>query len=181
MPLCRSEPNTRTLPTILLALPPSKTADMAYLCVPQNQVLGFCRRFVPDIQVCATHGREDLVNATITLNAEKEEEQSCVPIWVVWVTLSPTYFTYITVKMPRILFCKRLVTASYTFHIHYTWHKLPFVLTCVVWVTFAHVWYNPVYAFTSTFWYLSSLLLIHLCCRWHVYWHQRKQHRRYPL
>ena len=29
--------------------------------------------FVPNIQVCGTHGREDLVNATITLNAEEEE------------------------------------------------------------------------------------------------------------
>ena len=30
-------------------------------CVPQNQALGVCRGFVPDIQVCGTHGREDLV------------------------------------------------------------------------------------------------------------------------
>ena len=28
------------------------------------------RRFVPDIQVCGTHGREDLVDANITSNAE---------------------------------------------------------------------------------------------------------------
>ena len=47
---------------------------MAHLCVPQNQALGVCRGFVPDNQVCGTHGREDLVNATITLNAEEEEE-----------------------------------------------------------------------------------------------------------
>ena len=46
---------------------------MAQLCAPQNQALGVCRGFVPDIQVCGTHGREDLVNATITLNAEEEE------------------------------------------------------------------------------------------------------------
>ena len=46
---------------------------MAHLCVPQNQALGVCRGFVPDIQVRGTHGREDLVNATITSNAEEEE------------------------------------------------------------------------------------------------------------
>ena len=46
---------------------------MAHLCVPQNQALGVCRGFVPDIQVCGTHGREDLVKATITSNAEEEE------------------------------------------------------------------------------------------------------------
>ena len=44
---------------------------MAHLCVPQNQALGVCRGFVPDIQVCGTHAREDLVNATITSNAEE--------------------------------------------------------------------------------------------------------------
>ena len=45
---------------------------MAHFCVPQNQALGVCRGFVPDIQVCGTHGREDLVNVTITSNAEEE-------------------------------------------------------------------------------------------------------------
>ena len=49
---------------------------MAHLCVPQNQALGVCRGLFPDIQVCSTDGREDLVNATITSNAEKEEEPS---------------------------------------------------------------------------------------------------------
>ena len=73
MPLWRSGPNTRTLPSILLILPPSKAADMAHLCVPKNHALGVCRGFVPDIQVCGTLGREDIVNATITLNAEEEE------------------------------------------------------------------------------------------------------------
>ena len=71
MPLWRSGPNTRTLPAILLALSPSKAADMAHMCVLQNQALGVCRGFVPDIQVCGTHGREDLFNATITWNAEE--------------------------------------------------------------------------------------------------------------
>ena len=46
---------------------------MAHLCVPKNQALGVCRGFVPDIQVCGTDGKEDLVNATITLTAEEEE------------------------------------------------------------------------------------------------------------
>ena len=46
---------------------------MAHLCVPQNQALGVCRGFVPDIQICSTHGRKNLVNATITSNAEEEE------------------------------------------------------------------------------------------------------------
>ena len=67
------KPNTRTLPTVLLTLPPSKAADMALLCVPQNQALGVCRGFVPDIQVCGTRGKEDLVNATIISNVEEEE------------------------------------------------------------------------------------------------------------
>ena len=73
MPLWRSGPNTRTLPTILLTLPPSKVADRAHLCVPQNQALVVCRGFVPDIQVCSTRGREDLV--TITSNAEEDEKR----------------------------------------------------------------------------------------------------------
>ena len=47
---------------------------MTHLCVPKNQALEVCRGFVPDIQVCSTLGREDLVNATITSNAEEEEE-----------------------------------------------------------------------------------------------------------
>ena len=47
---------------------------MAHLCVPQNQALGVCRGFVPDIQICGTHGRKNLVNATIISNAEEEEE-----------------------------------------------------------------------------------------------------------
>ena len=45
---------------------------MAHLCVPQNQALGVCRGFVPDIQICGTHGRKNLVNATIISNAEEE-------------------------------------------------------------------------------------------------------------
>ena len=74
MPLWRGGPNTRTLPTVLLTPSASKAADMAHLCVPQNQALGVCRGFVPDIQICGTHGRKNLVNATIISNAEEEEE-----------------------------------------------------------------------------------------------------------
>ena len=74
MPLCRGGPNTRTLPTVLFTPSASKAADMAHLCVPQNQALGVCRGFVPDIQICGTHGRKDLVNATIISNAEEEED-----------------------------------------------------------------------------------------------------------
>ena len=48
---------------------------MAHLCVPLNQALGICRGFVPDIQLCGTHGREDLINTTITSNTEEEEEE----------------------------------------------------------------------------------------------------------
>ena len=44
MPLWRGGLNTRTLPTVLLTPPASKAADMAHLCVPQNQALGVCRR-----------------------------------------------------------------------------------------------------------------------------------------
>ena len=64
----------QTPETVLLTLPPSKAADMAHLCVPQNQALGVCRGSVPDIQECGNYGREDLDNATITSNAEEEEE-----------------------------------------------------------------------------------------------------------
>ena len=46
---------------------------MAHLRVPQNQALRVCRGFVPDIQVYGTYGREDLVRATITPNAEEED------------------------------------------------------------------------------------------------------------
>ena len=71
MPLWRGGPNTRTLPTVLLTPSASKAADILY--VPQNQALEVCRGFVPNIQVCGTHGREDLVNATIISNEEEEE------------------------------------------------------------------------------------------------------------
>ena len=74
MPLWRGGQNTRTLPTVLLTPSASKAADMAHLCVPQNQALGVCRGFAPDNQICGTHGRENLVNATIISNAEEEEE-----------------------------------------------------------------------------------------------------------
>ena len=76
MLLWRGGPNTRTIPAILLTLPPSKAADMAHLCVPQNQAPGVCRRLLPDIQVCGTHGRENLVNAIITSNTEEEGAKS---------------------------------------------------------------------------------------------------------
>ena len=78
MPLWRGGPNTRTLPTVLLTPSASKAADMAHLCVPQNQALGVCRGFVPDIQICGTHGRKNLVNATFISNAEEEEEGNTV-------------------------------------------------------------------------------------------------------
>ena len=47
------------------------------LVCPSNQALGVCRGFVPDIQVCGTHGREDLVYSTITSKAEEEGSVSC--------------------------------------------------------------------------------------------------------
>ena len=47
---------------------------MAHLCVPQNQALGVCRGFAPDIQICGTRGRKNLVNATIISNAEEESD-----------------------------------------------------------------------------------------------------------
>ena len=46
---------------------------MEHLCVPQNQAQGVCRGFVPDIQVCGTDGREDLVKATIISKTAEEE------------------------------------------------------------------------------------------------------------
>ena len=54
---------------------------MAHLCVPQNQALGICGGFVPDIQVCRTNRREDLVNATITSNVEEEERFPSLARW----------------------------------------------------------------------------------------------------
>ena len=39
----------------------------------KTKLWGSAGGFVPDIQVCGTHGREDLVTATITSNAEEEE------------------------------------------------------------------------------------------------------------
>ena len=48
---------------------------MAHLCVPQNQALGVCRGFVPDIQICGTHRRKNLVDATIIPNAKEKEEE----------------------------------------------------------------------------------------------------------
>ena len=51
---------------------------MAHLYVPQKHALGVCRGFVPDIQVCGTHGKEDLVKETITLNAGEEEGVLCL-------------------------------------------------------------------------------------------------------
>ena len=65
--------STNTL--IITIIIPIKS-DMAHLCVPQKQALGVCRGSVPDIKVCGTHGREDLVKATITSNAEEEEQVS---------------------------------------------------------------------------------------------------------
>ena len=53
---------------------------MAHLCVPQNQALGVCRGSVPDIQACGTHGREDLVNATVTSNREEEAFDPSLPL-----------------------------------------------------------------------------------------------------
>ena len=52
----------------------NKAADMAHLCVAQNQALGVCRGFVPDIQVCGIYVREDLVNAPITSNTREDKE-----------------------------------------------------------------------------------------------------------
>ena len=44
-----------------------------YLQSCSPPALGVCRGFVPSLLVCGTHGREDLVNATITSNAEEED------------------------------------------------------------------------------------------------------------
>ena len=41
----------------------------------KTKLWGSAEEFVPDIQVCGTHGREDLVNATIASKADKEEEE----------------------------------------------------------------------------------------------------------
>ena len=46
---------------------------MYHTCVPQNQAIGVYRGFV---QVYSTDGSEDLVNVTITSNAEEEDKPS---------------------------------------------------------------------------------------------------------
>ena len=114
MPLWRGGPNTRTLPTVLLTPSASKAADMAHLCVPQNQALGVCRGFVPDIQICGTHGREDLVNATMISTAEEEEEKHvCLCLarllacfFFAWTTLSKCNVLPATVRF--ILMCRAI-------------------------------------------------------------------------
>ena len=63
---------------------------MAHLCVPQNQALRVCRGSVPGVQVCGTLGREDLVNATITSNAEKEEYTFYL-VYSIFMGEKPTY------------------------------------------------------------------------------------------
>ena len=68
---CRLISNLKRIGVKTLAQCPCWEADQTHLCVPQNQALGVCRGFAPDIQVCRTH-RRDLVNATITLNTEEE-------------------------------------------------------------------------------------------------------------
>ena len=49
------------------------------LVCPSKQSSGVCRGFVPDIQVCSTQWREDLVNATITSNTEEDAFNFSVP------------------------------------------------------------------------------------------------------
>ena len=43
------------------------------LVCPSKPSSGVCRGFVPDIQICGTHGRKNLVSATIISNEEEEE------------------------------------------------------------------------------------------------------------
>ena len=79
MPLWRGGPNTRTLPTVLLTPSASKAADMAHLCVPQNQAedlfLQICRGFVPDIQECGIHGRDCLLVGCLTSQQQASVSQ----------------------------------------------------------------------------------------------------------
>ena len=83
----------RALPTILLTLPPSRAADRPTRVSLKTKLWGVCRGFVPDIQVCGINGREDLVNATTTSNAEEEQcvinMKTAVP--VPWIVLSTDF------------------------------------------------------------------------------------------
>ena len=139
MPLWGRGPNTRTLPAILLTLPPSKAADMAHLRVPRNQVMAVCRRFVPDIQVCGTQGREDLVNATMTSIAEEEYNrterhlrklqettgqwsrsyflQICFLLSLLLLQVDSCYFLYFSKKKKK----KKKKNQQKTFHVS-RWH-----------------------------------------------------------
>ena len=75
LPLSRRTSYHKANQAVIILRVASKAADMAHLCAPQNQALGVCRGFVPDIQICGTHGRKDPVNATIISNEEEEEEE----------------------------------------------------------------------------------------------------------
>ena len=85
---------------------------MAHLCVPQNQALGVCRGFVPDIQICGTHGRKDLVNATIISNVEEEEEDSYVRVVGRWQKKELTTVLFFTLRNNELAMrtCSKTIT-----------------------------------------------------------------------
>ena len=85
---------------------------MAHLCVPQNQALGVCRGFVPDIQVCGTHGRLSS-KATITSNAEEGEEKEDYNIYSLKL-LSLTLYQYnIHQKRITIIYIKIIYNCNF--------------------------------------------------------------------
>ena len=75
VPLWRNRPNRNTTTLPVIWLPSSKAADMAHLCVLQNQALGVCRSAEALFLTCGTHRREDLVDTTISSNSEEDEEK----------------------------------------------------------------------------------------------------------
>ena len=84
-------PNTRTIPTALLTPSASKAADMAHLCVPQNQALGVCRGFVPHSRERGSSQRSHHIKhrrrirplQTQTSHANQASNWTfcCVPLW----------------------------------------------------------------------------------------------------
>ena len=145
---------------------------MAHLYVPQNQAQGVCRRFVPDIQVCGTHGREDLVNATITSNAEEEEEllmSHTTEIILPWTAPN---------AQPKLLWLQKLCrTLQLAFHVLNVWGCQTYarIYMCIecrrggggVCVC---VWGDGCGCIWLCAWYVSDVCVLVWVCMYVVWW-----------
>ena len=75
MPLWSGGPTTRTLPTVSSLHQQGKQQKWSTCVSLKTKLWGICRGFVPDIQLCCTHGREDLVNATTHQTQMKKKKK----------------------------------------------------------------------------------------------------------